>query len=254
MRIQSLWDRYKGEEIWIIGTGPSMRVFPHEIYREKITIGLNQAYRYGVPLTFSVTVHPELIIGNKDTPEHYFNYPHDVQTRWVVKKKPPMENLDFDNPRYYVFNTVQDDFSLIGKRVPDTLFVGRGVQQTAMHLAACMGAKTVVLVGVDMCALQALDAKGHLLNYQEHHGHAQHVRFHGWQPDDTYREYREYTAKARQVLFEALDITVLTLSPFLGLRNVDEDWARLHRERGLKPQPKAKDTSPYTRPMPGKAP
>lgn len=207
-----------------------MRVFPKEVLRKSTTIGLNQAYKYA-PVNFSITVHPELVL-------EYEGLAEKNETTWVVKKKPPMLKLDFDDPRYYVFNT-SDNFDVFQTNPPDTLFCGRGVQQTAMHLAARMGADAIFLVGVDMCDLGG-----------EHHGHEQHVRFHGLTPETVYREYRKYTAKARRYIREHFKIPVLTLSPLLGAGHGQEDYLRLCQEMGLPKLPTPKDTSPYRRPKP----
>jgi hypothetical protein len=99
MHIADLYNKHKGQDIYIVGTGPSMRVFPLEILDGKITLGLNQAWRYRT-LTYSITVHPELLkLYNKTRTRN--------QTQWIVKQKRPMAHLKFDDPEYYVFVTEQ---------------------------------------------------------------------------------------------------------------------------------------------------
>lgn len=226
MRIQGLIDKHKGGDIYIVGTGPSMRVFPVDFLHDKTTIGLNQAWRY-LKLKYCITVHPEL----------FSDYEKDQRnkTTWIIKKKPPMEHLDLDDPVHYVFHTEQENYELLVKNKPDTLFIGRGVQQTAMHLASIMGAKNIFLVGIDMTDLGG-----------EHHGHNQHVKFHGLAPADVYAEYRKVTAKVRTILLRK-GINTLTLSPFLGAVHGDEDYTRLLHELNLPKLPQPKDTSTYSR-------
>lgn len=227
MRIQTLWDKYKGSEIWVVGTGPSMRLLPSGFLKDKITIGVNQAWRYG-PLTYCLTVHPELVL-------EYQKDPQRLPTQWLIKKKPPLERLELDDPDHYVFHSTEDLAAVI-HRVNDTLYVGRGGQCTAMSLAAHMGAKTVYLVGCDMCDLAG-----------EHHGHDQHVRFHGLSAQSVYAEMRHFTAKVRALLRDRLGVTVVTVTPFVGAGHADEDYKRLCRELKLPRLPKPKDTSPYRR-------
>lgn len=226
MRIQELAGKHKGSDIYIVGTGPSMRVFPVDFLKDKITLGLNQAWRYG-KLTYSITVHPELVLDYLKEPKH--------STTWIIKKKPPMENLELSDPTHYVFHTEQENYEILTKPKPDILFIGRGVQQTAMHMAAIMGAKNIILVGVDMTDLGG-----------EHHGHDQHVKFHGMAPSDVYAEYRKVTAKVRSTLLRK-GINTLTLTPFLGAVHGNEDYARLLHEMNLPKLPTPKDTSTYTR-------
>jgi len=226
MRIQELTDKHKGQDIYIVGTGPSMRVFPVDYLNNKITIGLNQAWRYS-KLSYCITVHPELFLEYQKEKKN--------ETTWIIKKKTPMEYLELDDPNHYVFHTEQENYELLTKQKQNVLFIGRGVQQTAMHVAYLMGAKNIILVGVDMTDLNG-----------EHHGHNQHVKFHGFAPDDVYAEYRKITAKVRSVLLRK-GINTLTLSPFIGAVHGNEDYTRLAHELNLPKLPPPKDTSTYSR-------
>jgi hypothetical protein len=217
----------------IVGTGPSMRLFDMTVIDEAFQIGLNQAWKVpGADLNLSITVHPELaqeyLAANKD---------HRLSSMdWVIKKKPPMQDLSFDDPDHYVFDT-KEDFGLFEDlTITDTLFIGRGVHQTAMHLAALLGFNPIILVGCDMCSLGG-----------EHHGHAQHVQFHGLAPKDVYAEYFAWTQKARDILWAKHRISVFTMSPFVGLGNVNADYRHQCQQRKLVPLPAPKDVSRYKR-------
>jgi hypothetical protein len=235
MRLRELYGRYEGRDLYVVGTGPSMRVFPVEMLAGRLTMGLNQAWKHferGFAPTWMLTAHPELWMGE----DGYLSAAAKPRTTWIVKKKPPADHLELDDPRCYVFGT-EEDFGVVRKRPEDVLFLGRGIQQTAIDLAARMGFKNVFLVGCDMTDLGG-----------EHHGHAQHVRWLGWQPKDVYSEYREWTAQMRQTVRDAYGVNVLTLSPFLGAGHAEEDYDRLKRELKLANLPKPKDVSPYKRP------
>jgi len=232
MRLRELYGRYPGLDLYVVGTGPSMRVFPVEMLAGKLTIGLNQAWKYfdrGFAPTWMLTAHPEELLKFEEAKAR-------PRTTWIVKKKPPLEHLSLDDPRHYVFGT-EEDFGVVRKQPEDVLFLGRGIQQTAIDLAARMGFKNVFLVGCDMTDLGG-----------EHHGHDQHVRFLGWRDRDVYQEYREWTAVVRKTVREAHGVNVLTLSPFLGAGHAEEDYKRLVGELSLRPLPKPKDVSPYKRP------
>lgn len=226
MRIADLYGRHAGD-VWVLGTGPSVRVFPLEILAGRVVIGLNAAWRH-YPVTYSLTVHPELYAEYRKTP----NAPG---TQWVVKRKDPMPGLSYDDPDVYVFST-SPDLKLVGSATPDMLYIGCGVHCTAIDLAARMGASTVFMVGCDACVLA-----------KDHHAHDQHVRYHGLGPDAVFEEYRRYGAKARRAAHAATGARVVTVSPFVGLGHPEEDYARLCAERGLAPLPKPKDTSTYKR-------
>lgn len=228
--IFNLYDKHKGEDIYIVGTGPSMQYFPCEFFKDRLTIGLNQAYRFA-PMTYSITVHPELVLQYERMPK---DDPHKNHTHWCIKAyKGPM-HLTPQHPKYYVFQaggpSHGHDPSHIRDRVKNSLYQGRGVQQTAMNLAVHMGAKTIYLVGVDMCSLG-----------ENHHGVDQHTRFCGLDPDDVYLEYRLFTDHAREAIWDCHGVPVLTLSPFIGLKHVEEDAARLRKQRGIESLPPAPD-------------
>lgn len=235
MRISSLWDKHKGEDVYVLGSGPSSRCIDKRFFDGRVVIALNQAYRLLDP-TYSITVHPELYLEWRRGNRHQ-------KTQWIVKKKNPMADLGFDDPSLFVFETnVGDnpnDFQYLETRTENKLYQGRGVQVTAMCLAAHMGARSILMVGCDMCKLG-----------NDHHGVNQHVRFNGLSDREVYAEYRRFTAKARKIIREKYNIPVLTLSPFIGVGHPDEDYSRLQVELKLPLLPPPKDTSKYKRKAP----
>lgn len=242
MRIQSptLRQCFRGNDVYVVGSGPSMALFPVDFLRGKATIALNQAWKYWIDTghapTLGITVHPELVVQYEEEVKRL------AKTRngdlhgmsWAVKKKPPLSHLGLDDLRYFVFNT-GPDWGTMTDAPDDTLFIGRGVQQTAMDLAARLGARSVVLVGVDMTDLNG-----------NHHGHEQHVQFHGLPPRDVYAEYRAWTRKARSILGRKYGLPVLSLTPFAGL-NAVEDYEHLRLVRNVPEFPEPRDISRYVR-------
>ena len=156
------------------------------------------------------------------------------ETQWIIKKKPPMADLTLDDPRYYVFGT---DYSIktVTNRPKDTLYLGEGVQTTAMDMAARMGARHIVLVGCDAGTIGG-----------DFHAHDQHVKFLGMKPDDQFKLYRETTAAVRAAL-RGFGVSVFSVSPFIGINAAEEDYARLVDEMKLSKLPTPKDTSGYVR-------
>lgn len=231
MRIQELALPEGTDTVYVVGSGPSLRCLPMSFFKDKITVGLNQAWRH-LDTTYSITVHPELVV-------EYDKIHLNARTQWIIKKKPPMAHLELDNPAYYVFGTSYDVQTVV-TRPKDTLYLGEGVQTTAMDLAARMGAKHVVLVGCDAASLGG-----------DFHAHDQHVRWLGLKADEQYALYRQKTAETRAAL-RGVGVSVMTLTPFIGATGAVEDYARLRKELKLDPLPKPKDISPYTRKHPNK--
>jgi hypothetical protein len=90
-----------------------------------------------------------------------------------------------------------------------------------VNLAANMGAKNIILVGCDNASIGG-----------NHHAHAQHTWWKGVDPNFRYHEYYEGLAEMRTVLRER-GVRLLSLTPFLGLGNPDEDFALQCRELGV---------------------
>lgn len=232
MRIYDLYNKHSGEDIYVVGTGPTLRMLPKGFFSNKIAIGLNQAYRT-FDLTYAITVHPELLKGYKE----FIKEDKCKKTKWVVcSLKTPLK-LKLNDAKYYVYNR-NNDWKCFIKRTEDSLFCGRGIQQTAIDLAGRMGAANIILVGVDMESLGG-----------DHHGHNQHVRFQGISPEEVYKEYRTWTYKAKKLAREHHGISVLSLSPLLGCGGSihNSDYEQLRIEMGLTPLDKPKDISKKTR-------
>ena len=225
---------YKDSVAFVLGTGPSMRFFPLRALEGAFVLGLNQAWKYH-RCNFMLTAHPELY------KEYEATAPVDPM-RWIIKKKAPMAELELDDPKHHVFLT-SPDLVTVKDRPADTLYLGEGIQCTAMDLLARMGFRTIILVGVDMNSIGG-----------EFHGHDQHVRWLGQAPKDQYALYRKSAAKVRSILRDSFNVDVLTLSPFLGINSVEEEHTRLRAELKLAPLPKPKDISPYLRVPPPKLP
>ena len=227
MLISKLYKKHVGEDIYVVGTGPTGRLLPSSFFNSKTCIGLNQAYKQ-FNLTYSITVHPELEVEYCELAKVKATN----VTKWIVKHKAPTY-LKLYDPTRYVFHTSTSWDDFIGKD-PDKLFLGRGIQQTAIDIAVRMGAANVILVGVDMDSLGG-----------DHHGHDQHVRFQGLNPKDVYKEYRLWAYKAKKLAREKAGVNVLSLSPLLGCGGDihQEDYVKVRKELGLTALPAPKDIS-----------
>lgn len=239
---------HPGSDIYVVGTGPSLRVFPLEVLQDKITIGLNDAYRF-FPVKYAVTVHPDLYV-----PE-FAGQGARPDLTWVVKRQ-KIESLElpehrrYASERFYAFDSEgqantqgpgepRDSgrvLDWVRRTTGDFLYLWSSIAQTAANLAANMGAKNIFLVGCDADALGGND-----------HAHAKPTRWKGADPADRYRQYYEGLAEVRGALRER-GVRLMSLTPFIGSTRADEDFERLCRELG-KP---AQVAAPFDRsPRPG---
>lgn len=229
MRVVDLYGRFKEETAWIIGTGPSLRMFDMSFFDGKFTIGLNRSFDH-LRTYYNLTIHPELI------PDNFRG-----RYSWITKRKGEKgtwsSELELDDPDVYVFTSNKElhDYTPLTSN-DNRLYCGRGIQATAMCLAAKMGCKTAILVGCDMNSLGG-----------DHHAHEQHVRRHGLPPQEIYDEYYECSAVVREKLMAHYGIRFYSMSPFLGLGRENQEYERLRELHGLESFPEPKDTSGYDR-------
>src|SRR5688572_652999 len=152
-QLKELRKRHLKEDIYIVGTGPSLRLFPFDYLKSKTVIGLNQAYKHFDKLDYCLTIHPYLI------PLEKFEW----NCKWITKVKITDENWQLHTFRkndkdFYIFNNNNNlknfDYIHPEKRGENDLYVGAGIHTGAMHLAALMGAKNIILVGCDFGSLE----------------------------------------------------------------------------------------------------
>lgn len=226
--VNELYGSHQGADIYIVGTGTSLRVFPPAFFAGRITIGLNLAWRT-VPVTYGITIHPDL-----NVPEFIDGETPRPEITWIVKgdklKGMAEDHVRYGRDRFYNFRTdgkADTSTSITGRsdqgRVPqwlreptgNFLYLWTSIAQPAVNLAANMGARNIILVGCDNAALGG-----------NHHSSQQHTMWQGASPEQRYREYYEGLAEARSVLRER-GINVVSMNPFLTLGPHAEDFERL---------------------------
>lgn len=233
-KVSELYGRHQGEDIYVVGTGTSMRVFPPDFLAGRTVIGCNMAWKFA-PITYGVTIHadlnmPEFIDGEAPRPD----------IPWITKRDKTRKLLSEDqfqqvSEQFYYFesegqpNTAPVNEPLNSGRIldwvrrpsGDYLYQWSSISQTAANLAANLGARSVILIGCDNCAL--LD---------NHHAHQQHTRWKGVAPSHRYHQYYEGLAEVRGALRER-GIPLLSLTPFATLCDPGEDFGELCDELGL---------------------
>ena len=100
----------------------------------------------------------------------------------------------------------------------DYLYLWTSVSQTAVHLAANMGARNVILIGCDNTALAG-----------NHHAHQQHTFWKNEDPNIRYHQYYEGLVEVRTAVRKR-GVNVVAVSPFLGIGYHDEDFSVLCKE------------------------
>lgn len=229
--VTDLYGLHPGSDIYVVGSGTSVRVFPTSFLDGRITIGLNMAWRVA-PVRYGITIGPHLNI-----PEFIPDEAPRPEITWITKADKarrvlPPDQFEHADRNFFSFDIRRGKGTDSGDWVSDTgreleyvrrpsgtrLYQWSSISQTAANLAANMGARNVILVGCDNSSL--LD---------NHHAHRQHTKWLGQEPDFRYRQYYEGLAEVRAALRER-DVNLLSLSPFLKLDEPELDFVRLCEE------------------------
>jgi hypothetical protein len=230
-KVSELYGIHPGADIYVIGAGSSLRVFPSGYLADKITVGCNMAWR-SAPMKYGVTIHPDLNI-----PEFMPGEAPRPEITWITKHgksklllKP--EQMEHAEKNFYFFESKAKKNTALAfepsdagrvmdwVRRPsgDNLYQWSSISQTAMNLAANMGAKTIILVGCDNGSL-----------FGNHHAHQQHTRWKGVEPDHRYKQYYDGVAEVRKALRER-GVEVVSMTPFVSLLEPEMDFRNLCNE------------------------
>ena len=254
--VSELYGRHAGEDIYVIGSGTSIRVFPIGLLEGRVTIGLNMAWR-SAPVRYAITIHPDLNI-----PEFTGAEPHPEIT-WIVPREKSRalltpEQFSHADAHFFNFdyngkpNTQPPDqpadhgrvVDWVRRPTDDKLYVWSSIAQTGANLAANLGAKNVILVGCDNASLLG-----------NHHAHDQHTRWKGGAPEHRYLQYYEGMAEVREALRER-GVNLVSMQPFLGIAHYEADFRRLCHEMNrpefmsgpdLSPKPAGRRVKNYIR-------
>jgi hypothetical protein len=241
-KISELYNSHPGSDIYIVGTGTSLRVFPLDFLQGKISIGLNQAWQV-VDTTYAITMMPKLNI-----PEFIDPKLSRPEITWItkpskVKGQCTSEEIAYAEEKFYGFEnngqaslTGLDEPSETGRVLdwvinphPEKLYLWTSISQSAMNLAANMGAKNIILIGCDNAAIG-----------ENHHAHEQHTMWKGESPDTRYMQYYEGVAEVRHAL-RRRGVNVISMNPFAKLDAQNLDFDRLCIELGQENYIKNKD-------------
>jgi len=250
-RVSELYGRHPETDIYVVGTGPSLRVFPTDFLRDRIVVGLNMAWKVA-PVSYGITIHPDL-----NVPEFLEGEQARPDLTWIVSLRKAREDLRPDQFKraeeaFYFFEyQVQKNtqpphepsdsgriLEWVAQPTEDYLYNWSSISQAGVNLAANLGARNIILVGCDNCALA-----------ENHHAQRQHTRWKGVEPGHRYRQYREGLAELR-VALRGRGVRLISLTPFLGLDSAEEEYGPLCAELGVPRFIGNEDISPDLGPPP----
>lgn len=228
MRLRDLRDVYSGQEIYIVGSGPTTNVFPMDFLSDKICMSLNDSFKIHPYVAPIALMHHQTYCreGNIiEAPLH----PNFSGIKYPVVKgtgKQRSEVVDWGSPYYYFFDWSHDIDRIyeMSKNTDHLYYTPEGCSlHAAMQLAWIMGARTIYTIGCDSTTLGGK----HYAQYDKNKFRDDEILKRG--QTRNYDSYVKGTLIVQDFL-RRKGVRVLNLSPIVGYHLVDYQYEVLKGE------------------------
>lgn len=205
--ISKFKDIHKGEDIYVVGSGPSCDYIDPNFFKNKISIGTNQTYRkfdtkyivrkeHGLLLDTVNNSKSTIIVAKKDC--------------GGKKAIDITQNID----RVYYFDHLlnRHDIDLKAFDLENHLVVSDSTITSSIHFAYHLGAKNIILVGVD---------HGLLDNKMTFDGYYKDIKETPWRDWSQYVVWLNKLERDSVVLkkkLNSLGVNVYSINPFINFK------------------------------------
>jgi len=200
---------YKGQDIYVIGSGKSLDFISNDFFNNKITIGINHTYKK-LNTTFLLRkdnkILDQVLTNNIDT-VHIISKGNCGSSENTLMKDFIIKS-NYKNVFY--FDHLHNKHTEINWPNEDQLIVSWSTITSGMHFAAYLGAENIILVGHD-CG--QLDGKSNIDNYHNSKTIAQPSQN---SYDDWLKKIEDQTIKVKKYLNEKYKCNIYSLNPFIN--------------------------------------
>jgi hypothetical protein len=146
--ITSLKNTHSGEDIYILASGKSVDFFDESFFDGKIVIGVNQAYKF-TWCDYLVRKEVKFIKQSLETESVVIVSEYDSGNLNSGEQK--LNTNKIDHPNLYYFEHLDNQHARLDTSVfgTDKIVVSFSTITSAIHIAAYMGAKNIILIGHD---------------------------------------------------------------------------------------------------------
>ena len=200
--IMELKDIHKGCDIWIIASGASMDFIDPSFFEGKITMGVNNVY-IKFKCDYLIWKQQKGMRAAYETGSKLIISKYDCGNKRVLNEIGEMECWVFEhlaNKRSII------NFSIVGT---DKIIVSYSTITSAIHIAAYIGAKNIILCGHE-CGV--LDNKNNFAGYYGKFRKKRSRSYSYW-----LKGIASQTIKVREKIREIYDCNIYSLNPFIGL-------------------------------------
>jgi len=208
--LSELKGRHAGEDIWLIAAGASMNFVDPQFFDGKLTLGVNavhRRFRCDYLVLRTMTLADEAV----QSSARIIMAEHEMASLKGVHTRVPGEAWYFPHPNRSLLDP--PDLSLIGT---DTIVVGASIIVSALHIAAYLGARNILLCGHDCGSIDGEIAFA---------GYYDEVRdvISKWR---MLNRFEAQTIAVRERLREVYGCRVYSLNPFVNLGLEQHDFRR----------------------------
>ncbi len=211
-------NKHLGKDIYIYASGKSCDFIDNSFFKNKIVIGVNQSFKKIIP-TYLVRKEFKLMskIINNDSIKNIIHFisrgncgsNNNTNKDFILKNYPTNNNIII-----YNHNTNNNQLTSLPIE-DDKLVVSASTITTAIHLAAYMGAKNIIIVGHD-CGL--LNGESNFKGYHTKEslgivwrGKNAQQQYNGW-----LKNIESQTIKLKNLLEDKYRCNILSLNPFIN--------------------------------------
>jgi len=209
--IKKFKDIHKGEDIYIIASGKSLDFIDETFFDDKILIGVNQAYKK-IWCDYLVRKETKFIKDSLDSESIVFVSEYDSGNLNSGENKLNTNKIEHDNLYYFEHldnGHTNIDTSIFGT---DKIVVSFSTITSAIHIAAYMGAKNIILVGHDC---------GTIDGEMTFKGYYNSIKDTPWQDWKQYKNWlkviESQTIIVKNGIKKHYGSNVLSLNPFVSL-------------------------------------
>ena len=206
--IKELKNKHKYQDIWVISAGSSMDYVPKSLFNNKTTIGVNDMIKYFKCdyLVMKDCMKPKFK-GAVDYSDE-FNIPLIFSKYHEGKSLSSLNKIKNQNSYIFEHNPKLKPFlDEIKELKEDEIVNSRSTITSAIHIAAYMGAKNIILCGHDCGVINGN------LYYKKYLPGGKHP----WSGiEHAISKYEDQTAITRDYLKEKYNCNVVSLNPFIN--------------------------------------
>jgi len=208
--ISKFKDQYKGEDIYVLGSGASLDYIDSSFFDNKISIGTNQTYRK-FNTTFILRKEHSLVKEALETTQSKV-----IVARFNAGNSPEFNLNQPSNNRLYYFNhrrmggNMKVDLEAFN--TPNQLVASYSTITSSIHFAYHLGAKNIILAGVDH---GVLDDKH---TFEGYYKSIQETPWGDWNQYKNWLNQLEGDTRAIKRKLNELGVNVYSLNPFINFK------------------------------------